>query len=147
MLVTNASVVDANNITLSFLQNPPHDVTVVVTGGATGMTGPAGPTGPTGATGPSGGPPGPTGATGATGSIGPTGPQGPAGDAGTTFFVWNQASAATTWMISHTLGFNPNVSVVDSTGTQIFPGDLKYIDVATIQLDFSAAVGGLAYLS
>jgi hypothetical protein len=125
MLSANAAVVDANHINVLFRQPPPHNVTVVITGGATGTTGAAGPTGPTG----------------------PTGPQGPAGSGAASAYTWTQASAATTWTITHPLGYNPNVSVVDSAGTQIFPGDLKYLSITTIQLDFSAAVGGLAYLS
>lgn len=101
MLTANAAVVDANHVTITFTSNPPHDVTVVVTGGATGAVG----------------------------------------------FRWVQVSAATTWTINHNLGYYPNVSVVDSTRTQIFPGDVKYIDTANVQLDFSASVGGEAYLS
>lgn len=62
-------------------------------------------------------------------------------------YVYTQATAATLWAITHNLGYYPNVSVVDSTGTQIFPGDVKYPTIATVQLDFSAAVGGSAYLS
>src|SRR5215469_5163845 len=201
--------------------------------GATGSTGPTGPTstvpGPTGPAGPTGvGATGPTGATGAASTIpGPVGPTGPPGiayhatitsptaagspyaiahslnslyplvqcwdavngqliaaevtvvDANTvsvTFrvtppnsvnvvigagvgqaggtggtqtlgYTYSQASAATTWTISHPLSFYPNVTVVDSTGNEIFPGNLQYPSSSTVQLTFSAAVGGYAYLS
>jgi hypothetical protein len=62
-------------------------------------------------------------------------------------YTYTQASAATTWTISHGLSFYPNVTVVDSTGHEIYPGDLTYPNANTVQLTFSAAVGGSAFLS
>jgi hypothetical protein len=58
-----------------------------------------------------------------------------------------QSNAATLWTITHNLSFMPNVSVVDSTGHEIYPGDVAYPTATTVQLTFSAAVGGEAYLS
>jgi len=58
-----------------------------------------------------------------------------------------QSSAATTWSITHNLSFRPNVSAVDSTGREIWPGATDYTSATTVQLTFSAAVGGEAYLS
>jgi hypothetical protein len=58
-----------------------------------------------------------------------------------------QSTAATTWTIPHNLGFRPNVTVEDSTGTDIVPGTIVYTDANTVTLTFSAAVGGDAYLS
>ena len=58
-----------------------------------------------------------------------------------------QASAATTWSITHGLSFRPNVAAIDSTGREIWPGAVDYPDAVTVQLTFSAAVGGEAYLS
>jgi len=58
-----------------------------------------------------------------------------------------QASAATTWSITHNLSFRPNVTAVDSTGQAIWPGAVNYPSATTVQLTFSAAVGGEAYLS
>jgi hypothetical protein len=58
-----------------------------------------------------------------------------------------QATAATTWSITHNLSFRPNVTAVDSTGRAIWPGALDYTSATTVQLTFSAAVGGEAYLS
>jgi len=58
-----------------------------------------------------------------------------------------QASAATTWAITHNLSFRPNVAAVDSTGQEIVPGAVQYPSATTVQLTFSAAVGGEAYLS
>jgi len=58
-----------------------------------------------------------------------------------------QSSAATTWSITHNLSFRPNVAAVDSTGREIWPGATDYTSATTVQLTFSAAVGGEAYLS
>jgi hypothetical protein len=58
-----------------------------------------------------------------------------------------QASAATTWSITHGLAFRPNVSAVDSTGREVWPGAVDYPSATTVQLTFSAAVAGEAYLS
>jgi hypothetical protein len=72
---------------------------------------------------------------------------GATGAAQTLGYTYSQASAATTWTISHGLTFMPNVTVVDSTGNEIFPGNVQYPNANTVQLTFSAAVGGSAYLS
>jgi hypothetical protein len=58
-----------------------------------------------------------------------------------------QATAAALWTIAHNLSFRPNVTAVDSTGREITPGDVSYTDAVTVQLSFSSAVGGEAYLS
>jgi hypothetical protein len=97
-------------------------------------------------TGPAG-PPGPPGETGATGPAGPQGAQGPAGDPGIGAYRHVQATAATVWNIAHGLTFRPNVAAVDSTGREMWPGAVDYPSATTVQLTFSAAVGGEAYLS
>jgi hypothetical protein len=87
------------------------------------------------------GPPGPQ---------GPAGPQGPPGPAGTTPVVAYrhvQAAAATVWSITHGLTFRPNVVAVDSTGREITPGAVDYPTATSVELTFSAALGGEAYLS
>lgn len=58
-----------------------------------------------------------------------------------------QVTADTTWNVTHPLDFRPNITAVDSAGTEILPGDVKYIGTDTVQLIFSSAVGGEAYLS
>lgn len=58
-----------------------------------------------------------------------------------------QLNANTVWIINHTLSFRPNVAVVDSAGSEIWPGDVTYLSDTRIQLIFSAAVGGEAFLS
>lgn len=69
------------------------------------------------------------------------------GGGGAQAFRYVQASAATTWTIDHGLSFRPNVSAVDSTGTEMFPGSVKHMSDTQVVLTFSAAVGGEAYLS
>lgn len=90
------------------------------------------------------GPPGPQ---GDTGPRGPQGPPGPPGEEGSGAYRHVQIAAATAWVIDHNLGFRPNVSAVDSAGTEIMPGEVVYTSGTTIVLQFSAAVGGEAYLS
>jgi hypothetical protein len=58
-----------------------------------------------------------------------------------------QVTADTTWVIDHTLNFYPNVTVVDSAHSEIWPGDVSYPSPTQVVLTFSAAVGGEAYLS
>lgn len=88
---------------------------------------------------------GPIGPEGSTGPQGPQGPQGRDGQ-GQVSFQFIQNSPQTIWTIVHNLGYNPNVSVVDSSGSEV-EGDIKYIDDATLQVTFQAAFGGEAYLS
>ncbi len=54
--------------------------------------------------------------------------------------------AATSWVITHNLGYYPNVTVVDSTGT-VCEGDLTYTNNNSLTLTFSEAITGTAYLS
>lgn len=61
-------------------------------------------------------------------------------------FTHNQMISATTWTITHNLGFYPNVTVSDSAGT-IIEGQVEYPDVNTVVLTFSSAFAGKAYLS
>ena len=57
-----------------------------------------------------------------------------------------QTVPSAVWTIPHNLGFYPNVSVVDSTGREVV-GEITYVNMNTVQLTFSAAFGGEAYLS
>jgi hypothetical protein len=82
------------------------------------------------------GPPGPT---------GPTGPSGSGGGGGGSL-AYNQAVPTDTWVIVHSLGFNPNVTVVDSAGTTV-EGSISYDSSTQITITFSAAFSGTAYLS
>lgn len=79
------------------------------------------------------------------GEQGPPGPPGPAGPGGGSY-VHSQAAAAVVWIITHALGYRPNVTVVDSAGTVLY-ADVVYIDDATIQITHSWPTAGFAYLS
>lgn len=61
-------------------------------------------------------------------------------------YVHTQATAASTWLIDHNLGFYPNVTVVDSSGDQV-EGTVTYTTLNQVRVMFSAAFAGLAYLS
>jgi hypothetical protein len=88
------------------------------------------------------GPPGADGADGADGAQGPPGTPGSAPQA----YTHDQASPSATWTIVHSLGYYPNVAVVDSAGDDV-EGLVTYADVNTVTIAFSAAFGGKAYLS
>ena len=84
-------------------------------------------------------------------TTGPQGPAGPAGAAGATgasggFFTFTQGSPASTWTIVHNLGFRPNISVVDSAGSQV-EGETVWTDNNNLIITFSGAFSGVAYLS
>jgi hypothetical protein len=83
-----------------------------------------------------------TGTPGPTGPVGPTGPTGPAGGN----FLFTQNSSASTWNITHSLGYYPAVTVVDSAGT-VVEGTTTYPSITTVTLTFSSPFSGYAYLS
>lgn len=100
-------------------------------------------------------PPGPRGLQGATGPQGPQGepgpqgeqgPQGVPGDAADGSFVFEQVSPSDSWTIVHPLPFQPSVTIVDSSGNEVV-GRVRYVDSATIVVEFDAAFGGKVYLS
>ena len=76
------------------------------------------------------------------------GPQGPPGTPGTSGGSYRhvQITPLTSWVITHTLGYPPNVSIVDSTGREII-GEIDYTSATVVTLTFTAAVAGEAYLS
>lgn len=57
-----------------------------------------------------------------------------------------QGSVSTSWVITHNLGFKPNVTVVDSGGT-IYEGEITYTNLNSLTVSFSSAFSGKAYLS
>ena len=61
-------------------------------------------------------------------------------------FVFVQAFASSVWTIVHPLPFRPNVTVIDSSGSQV-EGDVTYLNDTTVRVTFSAAFSGTAYLS
>ena len=88
------------------------------------------------------------GVAGPPGAQGPTGPQGPPGPGGGSSFVYihDQTIASTTWVVTHNLNGFPNVTVVDSAGTEVV-GTVTYNSDDQITLEFSAPFSGKAYLS
>jgi hypothetical protein len=108
------------------------EVDIALLPGVPGQRGPAGPDGDTG-------PAGPAGATGATG---PTGPAGVSGGS----FVYTPSDARDTWGISHNLGYQPNVMVVDNVGNEYF-GTVVYTNNNSLTITFTSAVYATAYLS
>jgi len=61
-------------------------------------------------------------------------------------YVHVQSASASTWTISHNLGFFPSVSVVDNGGNLVI-GDVLYITENQVSISFSASFGGKAYFS
>lgn len=93
------------------------------------------------------GEPGPQGEQGERGPAGPagaTGAQGPQGDPAPNF-VFDQGTPSDTWVINHMLSRYPQVTVVDSAGTQV-EGGVEYNDTDTITITFSAPFSGRAFL-
>ena len=69
-----------------------------------------------------------------------------AGTSGDKSYVHVESVAASVWTIVHGLGKFPSVSVVDSGLTEV-EGDVQYLDPNTVQITFSAAFSGRAYLN
>ncbi len=63
-----------------------------------------------------------------------------------TSYQHTQGTPASVWTITHGLGYQPAVTVTDSTGDEV-EGDLAYPDANTVVITFSAAFSGTAYLS
>ena len=61
-------------------------------------------------------------------------------------YVHTQSVSASTWTISHNMGFFPSVSVVDNGGNMVI-GDVLYITENQVSISFSASFGGKAYFS
>jgi hypothetical protein len=83
---------------------------------------------------------------GEEGPPGPMGPQGPPGPPGGGYFHFVQPTPSGTWTITHSLGYYPNVTVVDSAYQVVIP-EVTYTSTTQLVLSFSAAVAGEAYLS
>lgn len=66
----------------------------------------------------------------------------PAGSA----YTHNQSASASTWTVTHNLGFFPSVNVVDNGGNMVI-GDVLYITENQVSISFSASFGGKAYFS
>ena len=60
-------------------------------------------------------------------------------------YVHTQATPAKTWRITHNLEKFPSITVVDSALSEIH-GDYRYVDDNTVELEFSSAITGKAFL-
>ena len=60
--------------------------------------------------------------------------------------VYNQSSPSTVWNIAHTLGFTPNVIIVDTAGNVVEPA-IEYLSPTQIRATFSEPLAGKAYVS
>lgn len=80
---------------------------------------------------------------GIPGPVGPTGPAGPPGGSG---LVFSQVAPLQIWNINHNLNRFPSVTLIDTAGDEIIT-DYIYIDSNNIQVIFSAATAGKAYLN
>lgn len=82
---------------------------------------------------------------GPEGPQGNPGPPGPRGEDGG-HYLHPQAEPSAQWIIPHNLGFKPNVTVLDSAGTEV-EGSVSYPDDNTVIITFSSAFSGQATLS
>ncbi len=60
--------------------------------------------------------------------------------------IHTQSTPATTWVITHTLGGKPSVTVVDSADTMVI-GEVTYNSNTQVTVEFTAAFSGYAYLT
>lgn len=67
-------------------------------------------------------------------------------ESGSGTYVHAQRTSAREWVVEHSMGRYPSVSVVDSAGTQVC-GDVTYIDINTLKITFVAPFSGTAYLN
>jgi len=75
----------------------------------------------------------------------------PSGGGGSTgiddkHYIHNQASASTTWSVTHNLNKKPGVSVVDTSGN-VIEGAIKYTNLNSLIIKFNASFSGEAYLN
>lgn len=61
-------------------------------------------------------------------------------------YIHKQDASSDTWNITHNLNKYPSVTIIDS-GDNVVYGDITYIDKNNLQIKFSAAFGGKAYLN
>lgn len=61
-------------------------------------------------------------------------------------YEFTQQAAAATWVITHSLGGKPTVTIVDSADTHVF-GEVQYNSTTQVTVTFSAAFSGKAYLT
>jgi hypothetical protein len=60
--------------------------------------------------------------------------------------VYTQGSPSLNWNITHSLGGRPSITIVDSAGTVVI-GEVTYISDSQINVEFTSAFSGFAYLT
>jgi hypothetical protein len=61
-------------------------------------------------------------------------------------YVFTQGVASAEWVIPHTLGGHPSVTIVDSANTAVF-GEVQYDSTTQVTVYFTVPFSGLAYLT
>lgn len=61
-------------------------------------------------------------------------------------YIHTQGIASSEWVITHSLGGYPSVTIVDTSKTHVF-GEVQYDSTTQITLSFSAPFSGYAYLT
>ena len=61
-------------------------------------------------------------------------------------YIHTQGVSSSSWVITHNLGFYPNITTKDSAGS-IVEGEIVYDSANQVTLNFQAAFSGMAYLS
>ena len=72
--------------------------------------------------------------------------QNPDSDAGDLNFTHTQTVASSSWNIVHNLGKHPSVSIADSGGNWVI-GNVSYTNMNELNINFTAAFSGRAYLN
>ena len=65
---------------------------------------------------------------------------------GTPSYTFLQSTPLTTWFIEHNLAKYPSVTILDTEGNEVY-GNIDYLDNNNIQIVFSIAFSGTAYLN
>tara|TARA_R100000479_G_scaffold36232_1_gene16051 strand:- start:203 stop:541 length:339 start_codon:yes stop_codon:yes gene_type:complete len=60
--------------------------------------------------------------------------------------VFEQVQPSATWTVTHSMNKNPSVTVVNSSGTIIYPS-IKYDSTSQVTLTFSGSTSGKVYLN
>jgi hypothetical protein len=61
-------------------------------------------------------------------------------------YIFTQGVASAEWVIPHTLGGHPSVTIVDSANTAVF-GEVQYDSTTQVTVYFTVPFSGLAYLT
>lgn len=80
----------------------------------------------------------------------PIGPRGIPGETGSLgvgeTYIHSQVVPTDVWVIAHELNRYPALTVVDSIG-RVVEGDVKYLSADEVEIEFSGAFSGIAYLN